>query len=137
MTRGRVENYEPPIRAADGQTVWISISLSTFPSEGLAEGVMVDITEKRAAAEQIREQAELLDKTADAIFVLEKGQFTEPIVVPEGTFILFVEDRKHAGNIPLNEVREQIERMLVSQNARQARERWLERLRRNAYIKHF
>lgn len=71
VTRGRVENYELPIRAADGQTVWISVSLSTFPADGLAEGVMVDITEKRAAAEQIREQAELLDKTADAIFVLD------------------------------------------------------------------
>jgi PAS domain S-box-containing protein len=66
-----VENYELPIRAADGQTVWLSVSLATFPSEGLAEGVMVDITEKRAAAEQIREQAELLDKTTDAIFVLD------------------------------------------------------------------
>jgi PAS domain S-box-containing protein len=71
VTRGRVENYELPIRAADGQTVWISVSLSTFPSDGLAEGVMVDITEKRSAAEQIREQAELLDKTTDAIFVLD------------------------------------------------------------------
>ncbi len=71
VTRGRIENYELPVRAADGQTVWMSISLSTFPAEGLVEGVMVDITEKRAAAEQIREQAELLDKTSDAIFVLD------------------------------------------------------------------
>jgi PAS domain S-box-containing protein len=71
VTRGRIENYEFSIRAADGQSVWLSISLATFPSEGVAEGVMVDITEKRAAAEQIREQAELLDKTADAIFVLD------------------------------------------------------------------
>lgn len=71
IARGRVENYELAIRTAEGQTVWLSVSLATFPSEGIAEGVMVDITEKRSAAEQIREQAELLDKTTDAIFVLD------------------------------------------------------------------
>lgn len=82
-------------------------------------------------------KSDLRPEFSEVLFKLEKGKHTGPITMPEGIFILYVEDRKHAGTTPLNEVREQIEKMLVSNNARQARERWLERLRRNAYIKHF
>ena len=57
--------------------------------------------------------------------------------MPEGAFVLFVEDRKHAGVQSLDEVSPEIEHTLVQQGSRQATERWLERLRRNAYVKHF
>ncbi len=82
-------------------------------------------------------RSDLRKEFSDVIFTLEKGQSSEPIIVPEGAFILYVEERKHAGLVPLDEARDQIERMLVQQNARQATERWLERLRRNGYVKHF
>jgi peptidyl-prolyl cis-trans isomerase SurA len=73
----------------------------------------------------------------DVIFNLEKGKRSEPLVLPEGVFIFYVEDRKYAGILPLDEVRPDIERALVQQGSRQATERWLEKLRRNAYVKHF
>ncbi len=57
--------------------------------------------------------------------------------MPEGVFLFMAEDRKHAGILPLDEVRPDIERLLIQQSSRQATERWLEKLRRNAYIKHF
>lgn len=82
-------------------------------------------------------RSDLRQEFSDPLFALEKGQYTQPIVMEEGAFILYVEDRKHAGVLPLDEVRDQIERQLVQQNARQAQERWLERLRRNGYVKHF
>ena len=82
-------------------------------------------------------RTDLRKEFSEIIFNLEKGQTSEPIIMPEGAFILFVEERKHAGILPLDEVRDQIERMLVQQNARQAQERWLEKLRRNGYVKHF
>jgi peptidyl-prolyl cis-trans isomerase SurA len=34
-------------------------------------------------------------------------------------------------------VRDQIERMLVQQMSRSNQERWLERLRRNGFVKHY
>ena len=43
----------------------------------------------------------------------------------------------HAGNQSIDEVRDQIERMLVTQMAHTGQERWLERLRRNGYVKHY
>ncbi len=82
-------------------------------------------------------RSDLRKEFSEPLFALEKGRHTQPIITAEGAFILFAEDRKHAGILPIDEVRDQIERQLVQQNARQAQERWLERLRRNGYVKHF
>lgn len=82
-------------------------------------------------------RSDLRKEFSDVIFALEKGQRSEPLIMPEGAFIFFAEDRKHAGVLPLDEVRPDIERTLVQQGSRQATERWLEKLRRNAYVKHF
>ena len=82
-------------------------------------------------------KSDLRKEFADVLFTMGKGQTTDPIVMAEGAFILHVEERKFAGIQPIDEVREQIERMLVQQYARQAQERWLEKLRRNGYVKHY
>lgn len=82
-------------------------------------------------------RSDLRKEFSEVIFNLEKGQRSEPLIMPEGAFIFYVEDRKHAGILPLDEVRPDIERALVQQGSRQATERWLEKLRRNAYVKHF
>lgn len=74
---------------------------------------------------------------SDVAFNLKKGEASEPLVLPEGCFILFAEDRKYAGIQPIDEVRDQIERILLSQMSRTNQERWLERLRRNGYVKHY
>lgn len=74
---------------------------------------------------------------SDVAFALKKGEASQPIILPEGAFILYIEDRTFAGIQPIDQVRDQIERMLISQMTRSSQERWLERLRRNGYIKHF
>jgi peptidyl-prolyl cis-trans isomerase SurA len=74
---------------------------------------------------------------ADVLFSLKKGQCSDPIVLPDGAYLLYVDDRKYAGIQPLNAVRDQIERILLTQSAREATELWLERLRREGYVKHF
>lgn len=74
---------------------------------------------------------------SDPAFELKKGDASKPILLPEGVFILYAEDRKFAGIQPIDEVRDQIERLLVQQMGRTNQERWLERLRRNGYVKHY
>jgi peptidyl-prolyl cis-trans isomerase SurA len=74
---------------------------------------------------------------SDPAFALKKGENSQPVVLPEGCFLLFAEDRKYAGIQPIDEVRDQIERILVTQMTRSGQERWLERLRRNGYVKHY
>lgn len=80
-------------------------------------------------------RSELQPAYSDALFALKKGEATTPIILPEGCFILYAEDRKYAGIQPLEEVHDQIERILQTQMTRTSQERWLERLRRNGYIK--
>ena len=65
------------------------------------------------------------------------GERSEPLITPEGAFLFLAEDRKYAGTLPIDEVRPEIEKSLVQQSSRKAMERWLEKLRRNAYVKHF
>jgi peptidyl-prolyl cis-trans isomerase SurA len=74
---------------------------------------------------------------SDPAFALKKGEASKPVLLPEGCFLLFAEDRKFAGIQPIDEVRDQIERILVTQMSRSGQERWLERLRRNGYVKHY
>jgi peptidyl-prolyl cis-trans isomerase SurA len=82
-------------------------------------------------------RSDLRKEFSDVLFTLDAGKYTDPIIMPEGAFLLFVEERKHAGVLPLEDVREQIEHLLVQQSASEAQERWLEKLRRNGYVKHF
>ena len=84
-----------------------------------------------------QKRSDLLPAYSEPLFALKKGEATAPIILPEGCFILFCEDRKFAGIQPINDVRDQIERILVSQMSRVGQERWLERLRRNGYVKHY
>lgn len=74
---------------------------------------------------------------AEAAFALKKGEVSQPIMLAEGCYILYAEDRRYAGIQPLDEVRDDIERMLIAQMTRNSQERWLERLRRNGYVKHY
>lgn len=82
-------------------------------------------------------RSDMRKEFTDILFNLKKGEVSRPILVPEGCFLLYVEDRKFAGIQPLDEVRDDIERILAQQMTRQSQERWLERLRRNGYVKMF
>lgn len=73
----------------------------------------------------------------DIVFNMKKDECSQPVVLPEGVFLLYVQDRKYAGIQQLDDVRDQIERILVQQMGQVSQERWLERLRRNGYVKHF
>ncbi len=73
---------------------------------------------------------------SEVAFSLKKGDASDSVLLPEGAFILFAEDRRFAGIQPLDEVRDQIDCVLVQQMGRAAQERWLERLRRNGYVKY-
>ncbi|MEK7670432.1 MAG: PAS domain S-box protein, partial [Bacteroidota bacterium] len=68
---GRVDNFETQFRRKDHSVLWVSFSGKLFAKEGYFEGVIVDITSRKEAEEQIREQAALLDKGQDAIMVCD------------------------------------------------------------------
>ncbi|MGC4073027.1 MAG: peptidyl-prolyl cis-trans isomerase [Nibricoccus sp.] len=105
--------------------------------EDVAKDVSQDMKRAKGGDWGSQKRSDLKPELSDPLFKLAKGEVTAPIIMPEGAFLLYVEDRKFAGTQPIDEVRDQIERILVQQMARSSQERWLERLRRNGYVKHY
>jgi PAS domain S-box-containing protein len=52
---GKVEEFEFQLRTDDGTERWCSISCKYFPIKEFAEGILVDITEKRNQAEKLEQ----------------------------------------------------------------------------------
>jgi peptidyl-prolyl cis-trans isomerase SurA len=134
----------------------LSLTRQTGESDESLEGRAQKVVERLKAGEKFEDLARELSQDAKRakggdwgwqprtdlkaefstpLFALAKGQHTAPILAPEAVYLLFVEDRKYAGVQALADVREQIERILSNQLARESENRWLERLRRNAYVK--
>jgi peptidyl-prolyl cis-trans isomerase SurA len=70
------------------------------------------------------------------IFSLKPGQVSDPVAAGGNVYIFECEDKRDAGIQPLDKVRYQIEDALSAEDARQAEEKWLTKLRKNAYIKY-
>lgn len=105
--------------------------------EDIAREVSEDSRRTRGGDWDWRKRSDLRPEFSDPLFQLKKGETSDVIVTSDGAFLLYAEGRKYAGIQPIDEVRDQIERILIQQGARQSQERWLERLRRNGYVKHF
>jgi peptidyl-prolyl cis-trans isomerase SurA len=82
-------------------------------------------------------RSDMRKEFSEVLFKLKKGEVSSPIFTPEGCFLLYAEDRKFAGIQTLEEVRDDVERILAQQMTRLSQGRWIERLRRNGYIKMF
>lgn len=82
-------------------------------------------------------RSDLKKEFSTPLFALKEGEVTDPIVTPEGCFVLFAEERKYEGIQPIDEVRDQIEQAVIQQMSSVSEERWLEKLRRNGYVKHY
>lgn len=76
----------------------------------------------------------LLDKE---IFAVKVGDVTPPVEIGEMIFILKLEDRKSDGIQKIDDVREQIEWILVEQNGKETYKKWVEGLRKKAYVKFY
>ena len=68
---------------------------------------------------------------------MKKGDVSAPLLLPDACYLVFAENRKHAGIKPIDEVRDQIEQILTAQMSSAHHERHLERLRRNGYVKFY
>src|SRR5437660_134528 len=72
---GTVQNFTAELYRKDRTTIWASVgSTAVRDSDGklmFTEALVEDITQRTLAEQKIREQASLLDKTQDAIIVLD------------------------------------------------------------------
>jgi len=75
-----------------------------------------------------------LSKTA---FALKAGQVSDVLEVGNNYYLLYVEARKNASVKPLEEVRGDIEKKLLQDERTKAQQKWVEGLRKKAFIKTF
>ncbi len=83
------------------------------------------------------QRSDIREELSEVAFSLRPDQFSKAIELDGQIFILYVEDYRGEGIQPIQEVRDNIENILVSQLERQAQKEWLERLRKDAYIKYY
>lgn len=82
-------------------------------------------------------RSDLREELAKVAFSLNKHEFSDPIVLNNHTFILFVEDKKLPGLIPLPDVSEEIEKILANNYAKQAEAQFVQKLRKKAHIRYY
>ena len=80
---------------------------------------------------------ELQPEISNVAFELEEGAYSQPVHVNENIFIIYVEERREEGVQDIEKVRGDIEQAISARLARQSAQRWLERLRKKAYIKYY
>ncbi len=105
--------------------------------EDLAKEFSKDMKKSKGGDWGWLKRSDFRKEFSEAAFDLKKGEISKTVLLQEGAFLLFAEDRRYAGIQPIDEVRDQIERVLIQQMGRASQERWLERLRRNGYVKHY
>ncbi len=59
--KGSVNDYEAEIIRRDGSHIWISLAATIFPEQGVIEGSIVEITERKRAEEALRERIKELN----------------------------------------------------------------------------
>jgi len=82
-------------------------------------------------------RSDIRPELGDVAFNLEPGEYSEPILINKQVYILYVEDKRPERIQPMGEVRDTIERFIISEISRKTQDRWLERLRANGYVKFF
>lgn len=82
-------------------------------------------------------RSDLRSELSAAAFELDAGEFSEPLVIGNQVYILYVEERRDEGIQPMADVRERIEEILANQISRQAQKAWIERLRKDAFVRYF
>lgn len=78
---------------------------------------------------------DMRNELAEVAFSLSKGQYSEPVLLEKYVFILYIEDKIEEGFQPLDDVREQIKQAITTREMREERAKWIQRLRKDAFIK--
>lgn len=107
------------------------------PFESVAREYSQDSRKDRGGDWGWINRSDLREELSDIAFALEPGEYSEPVAMGSQIFILYVEEKSDEGIQPLDAVRDTIENILVGQLRRQAQRQWLERLRRDAFIKYY
>lgn len=83
------------------------------------------------------EKSVLRKELADVAFSLKVGEKSGVIDTPEACYILLVEDKRNAHVKPLNDVRDEIEKTLLSEERDRLQKQWIDRLKKKTFVRYF
>lgn len=83
------------------------------------------------------ERGTLNPRLTEVAFSMKAGEISPVVTIGNTYYILTVEARKNSAVKKIGDVRNEIERNLIQQERIKAQDRWLETLRKKAYIKIF
>jgi peptidyl-prolyl cis-trans isomerase SurA len=84
-----------------------------------------------------RDRSDLKTELVEAAFALKAGQLSEVIELPEGCYLMLVEETRPTHFRPLDEVRAEIEATLKAQESAKLRKQWIDRLRNKSFVRYF
>jgi peptidyl-prolyl cis-trans isomerase SurA len=79
----------------------------------------------------------LRKELAEVAFSLKAGQVSDAIETPEACYLMLVEQKRPAHVKPLNEVRDEIEKNLRTQEQARLEKQWIEQLKGKTFIRYF
>lgn len=83
------------------------------------------------------ERKVLRPELADVAFSLKAGEMSGVVETPEAFYVMLVEDKRPAHVRPLGEVRDEIERAMLTETRDRLQKQWIERLRKKTFIRYF
>jgi parvulin-like peptidyl-prolyl isomerase len=77
----------------------------------------------------------LRKELADVVFAMNAGQMSKVVETADGFYIVRVDEKKPEKVTTMDEARDIIERLLMQQNREKLQRRWIQSLKRKAYIR--
>lgn len=83
------------------------------------------------------ERKVLRPELADVAFALKPGEMSGIVETPDAFYLLLVEDKRTSHVRPLSEVRDEIERTMLTAERARLQKQWIERLRKKTFVRYF
>jgi peptidyl-prolyl cis-trans isomerase SurA len=83
------------------------------------------------------ERSVLRKELAEAAVSLKPGEPSAVIETPESFYLMLVEETRPAHLKPLNEARDEIEKIMIGQEQARLEKQWIERLRKKTFVRFF
>ncbi len=85
----------------------------------------------------VDKESGLRKELADVAFSLKAGQHSGVVETDDGFYLIQVDEEKPARMRPMTEVRSDIDKILIQEQRNRLQQRWIERLKKKAYIRYF